>query len=76
MFEGKNLDETTNPRWKNYFEKAQELGIVSPADLITFENPITRYEAALFLYRFKVKYQMLQNVNTNKTQNEVINTVP
>ena len=76
MFEGKSLDETTNPRWKNYFEMAQGLGIVSPADLITFENPITRYEVALFLYRFKVKYQMLGNVNNNKIQNEVISTVP
>lgn len=76
MFEGKKLDETNTPRWKNYFEKANEMGIVSPADAITFEQPITRYEVALFLYRFKVKYQMLNALNTNKLSNEIINTVP
>ncbi|MFA5748286.1 MAG: S-layer homology domain-containing protein, partial [Candidatus Absconditabacterales bacterium] len=76
LFEGKKLDESAAPRWKNYFQKAQEMGIVSPADAITFENPITRYEVALFLYRFKVKYQMLTNLNTNKVQNEIVSTVP
>lgn len=76
MFEGKRLDETANPRRTNYFQKAQDMGIVSPADLVTFENTITRYEVALFLYRFKVKYQMLQNVNNTGVQNEVISTVP
>jgi len=76
LFEWNKLDETTNPRWTNYFQKAQEMWIVSPADAITFENPITRYEVALFLYRFKVKYQMLQNINSNKVQNEIITTVP
>ncbi len=76
LFEGKKLDETVSPRWKNYFQTAEDLGMVSPADLITFENPITRYEVALFLYRFKVKYQMLQSINTSKVQNEIISTVP
>lgn len=76
MFEGKKLDETGIPRRKNYFQKAQEMGIVSPADAITFEQSITRYEVALFLYRFKVKYQMLNALNTNKLNDEIINTVP
>jgi len=76
LFEGKKLDETTNPRWKNYFEKAQEIGMIGPADAVTFENPITRYEVALFLYRFKVKYQILQNMNNNSIQNQIVSTVP
>lgn len=76
MFVGGKLDETNSPRWKKYFEKAQSMGIVAPADLVTFENPITRYEVALFLYRFKVKFQMLQNINTNKVQNQVVTMVP
>lgn len=76
LFEGKKLDETTNPRWKAYFEKAQEMGMIGPADAVTFENPITRYEVALFLYRFKVKYQILQNLNTNTVQNQIVSTVP
>lgn len=76
LFEGKKLDETTNPRWKNYFEKAQELGMIGPADAVTFDNPITRYEVALFLYRFKVKFQILQSINSTNIQNQVISTVP
>jgi len=76
LFEGKKLDETMNPRRKNYFEKAQEIGMIGPADAVTFDNPITRYEVALFLYRFKVKYQILQNLNNNTVQNQVISTVP
>jgi hypothetical protein len=76
LFEGKKLDETTTPRWKAYFEKAQELGMIGPADAVTFENPITRYEVALFLYRFKVKYQILQNMNNNTVDNQIISTVP
>lgn len=76
LFEGKKLDETTSPRWKNYFEKAQEIGMIWPADAITFENPITRYEVALFLYRFKVKYQILQNMNNNTIENQIVSTVP
>lgn len=75
LFEWKSLDETATPWWKNYFQKAQELGIVWPADIITFENPVTRYEMALFLYRFKVKYQMIKNLNTNRIPNEVISMI-
>lgn len=76
LFEGKKLDETTNPRWKNYFEKAQELGMIGPADAVTFDNPITRYEVALFLYRFKVKFQILQSINSTNIQNQIVSTVP
>jgi hypothetical protein len=52
------------------------MGMIGPADAVTFENPITRYEVALFLYRFKVKYQILQNMNSNTVQNQIISTVP
>ncbi|MEI6773621.1 MAG: S-layer homology domain-containing protein [bacterium] len=76
LFEGKKLDETPVPRRTNYFKKAQEIGMIGPADAVTFENPITRYEVALFLYRFKVKYQILQNMNNNTIQNQVVSTVP
>ncbi|MCX6823760.1 MAG: S-layer homology domain-containing protein [candidate division SR1 bacterium] len=76
LFDGKKLDETTSPRWKNYFERAQELGMIGPADAVTFDNVITRYEVALFLYRFKIKNQILQNMNNNSIQNQIISTVP
>lgn len=31
---------------------------------------------ALFLYRFKIKYQITQNLNNNTIQNQIISTVP
>lgn len=75
LFEGKKLDETLTPRWTRYFEVAENMGIVSPSDSITFDNPITRYEVALSLYRFKVKYQITQNLNSETIDNQVISTV-
>lgn len=76
LFEGKRLDETKNPRRTQYFETAENMGIVSPADSITFDNVITRYEVALSLYRFKVKYQITQNLNNETVDNQVVSTVP
>lgn len=75
MFEWKSLDETTSPWWKNYFEKAEELWLVTAADTTTFDTPISRYEVALFLYKFNVKYKMLNNFNNNKVSEDIINTV-
>ena len=75
MFEWKTLDETTTPRWKNYFEKAEELGLVTAADTTTFDTPISRYEVALFLYKFNVRYKMLNNLNNNRISDQVISTV-
>jgi len=76
MLKNQHLDETTNPWRKNYYEEALSLDIVGPADALTFENQTTRYEAAIFLYRFKVKYQMINSLNTTRLQNEVLSTVP
>ncbi|MEI6118891.1 MAG: hypothetical protein WCP92_06855 [bacterium] len=50
--------------------------MIGPADAVTFDNVITRYEVALFLYRFKIKNQILQNMNNNSIQNQIISTVP
>ena len=75
MFEWKVLDETTTPRWKNYFEKAEELWLVTAADTTTFDTPISRYEVALFLYKFNVRYKMLNNLNNNRISDQVMSTV-
>lgn len=75
LFEGKKLDETQTPRWTTYFEEAENMGMVNPSDSIAFDNTITRYEVALFLYRFKVKYQITQNLNSETIENQVISTV-
>ncbi len=76
LVEGKKLDETKNPRWTAYYQKSLDMGIVWPADAITFDSPITRYEVALFLYRFRVKFQLINNLNTNTLENMIFNTVP
>ncbi len=76
LFEGKKLDESSSPRWTKYFETAENMGIVSPSDSITFDNVITRYEVALSLYRFKVKYQITQNLNNGTIDNQIISSVP
>ncbi len=75
MFQWKYLDENVNPWRQNYFNEAQELGIVTPSDIITFDTPISRYEVALFLYRFNIKYKMLSNLNNDRIANEIISTV-
>jgi hypothetical protein len=75
LFENKKLDETQTPRWTKYFEEAESMGMVNPSDAITFDNTITRYEVALSLYRFKVKYQITQNLNSDTIENQVISTV-
>lgn len=75
LLEWRHLDETKLPRWKAYYQQAHDLDIVAPSDVITFDQPITRYEVALFLYRFKVKYLLLKNLNADKLLNEIITTV-
>lgn len=75
LLEGKQLDERTDPRWKNYFELARSIEVVSAGDAITFDNAITRYEVAVFLYRFKVKYLILKNLNNSRLPNEVVSMV-
>ncbi|OQB42656.1 MAG: hypothetical protein BWY04_00092 [candidate division CPR1 bacterium ADurb.Bin160] len=64
-----------SPWWQNYFNEAKELGIVVPSDAITFDTPISRYEVALFLYKFNIKYKMLSNLNNDRIANEIISTV-
>ena len=66
------MDERVNPRWKNYFELARAIEVVTAGDAITFDNSITRYEVAVFLYRFKVKYLILKNLNNSRLPNEIV----
>ena len=44
-------DENVQPWWKNYFEKARELGLTKETDPMALDRSITRYEIALLLYR-------------------------
>ncbi|MDR0369800.1 MAG: hypothetical protein LBH96_04790 [Candidatus Peribacteria bacterium] len=63
LVEGKSLDENISPRWMNYYKKAIELSLISAQDTVTFSQPITRYEVAIFLYRLKVRLTMFNNLN-------------
>lgn len=59
-------------RWKPYFDVGLQLGLVTYMDRVNFDKPITRYEVAVILYRFRVKYQMLYSLNTNTVENQII----
>ncbi|MBP6910775.1 hypothetical protein KBC03_04260 [Patescibacteria group bacterium] len=56
MFSDGHLDENVQPRRTNYFTKAQELGMTKETNINNFQNPVSRYELALLLYRFKKIY--------------------
>jgi hypothetical protein len=75
LFEGKSLDESQSPRWNAYYKKAIELSLISAQDTVSFPNPISRYEVAVFLYRMKVRRAMFNNLNDTKLADEVVRTL-
>lgn len=72
---GGQLEENTTPRWKNYFLKAKELWIINNDDALSFDTPLTRYEAALLFYRFHIKQKITNTLNTSQLKNELISSV-
>ena len=75
LYEGKRLDETTNPWWANYFIKAGELWILDKWDINSFEGSLTRYEAALLFYRFQLKHTINSWLNAWNLKNEILSSV-
>jgi hypothetical protein len=75
LVEGKTLDESQSPRWTAYYKKAIELSLISAQDTVSFPNPISRYEVAIFLYRMKVRLAMYNNLNEDKLNDEIIRTL-
>lgn len=75
LSEGKHLDENVNPWRANYFLKARELWILNTEDAASFDNQLTRYEAALLFYRFQLKQKISSGLNTEKHKNELISTI-
>lgn len=69
--EWEKLSETANPWWSNYYEKAVDVGLVSPWDLANFDNKIIRYQVALLMYRFYNKNLIAGSLN-NSTSNILI----
>lgn len=46
-----SMDETVDPWRTAYVEKARDEGITNEKDITRFEQPVTRYDSALLLYR-------------------------
>lgn len=63
LFDNKTLPENTDPWFKNYYDRAHELGITKDRDLTNFNREVTRYEIALMIYRFNIKYKLLKKTN-------------
>ena len=76
MFDGKLQDETLDPRYTNYYKKALELWLTKETNMKYLDRELTRYEIALLIYRFKIKYQLLKDVNgISKNKDEVMTMV-
>lgn len=75
LFEGRKLDEKTEPRWLNYYQRAIDLSLISAQDTVTFDKEIARYEVAVFLYRLKVRLTMYNNLNNTMIPDEIIKTL-
>jgi len=75
LFEGKKLDENTEPRRLSYYQRAIDLSLISAQDTVTFDKDIARYEVAVFLYRLYVRLTMYSNLNENLIPTEIIKTL-
>lgn len=71
-----NQDETTNPRWQGYYDRAIAMWMIQQSTSTNFDKPITRYEVAMLLYNSKIKYELIKNLNNNFETNKLIYTVP
>jgi hypothetical protein len=74
MFEWGLLDESTDPWYLNYFYAAKEMWLTRESGPYGLDRPLTRYEIALLLYRFYLKYRLLSLAGA-KFENQVINTI-
>ena len=53
IFEWKMSDESGQPRWIEYYVKGMTLWLTNETNLTKFDQPVSRWEAALLIYRFK-----------------------
>ena len=53
IFEWKMSDESGQPRWIEYYVKAMTLWLTNETNLAKFDQPVSRREASLLIYRFK-----------------------
>ncbi len=77
IFEWKMSDESGQPRWIEYYMKAMTLSLTNETNLAKFDQPVSRREASLLIYRFKtmvsddIQYELyLARLNALKWDNE------
>lgn len=65
----------TLTRQQSVYNKALSLELISQADLATFDKALTRYEAALLIYKFYIKNRFIASLNSTNTTHNIIATV-
>lgn len=68
-------DESGSIWWQKYYDRALQLGMISPSSPEIFEKPISRYEVAVLLYKSKIQKDILSNLNNNFEKNKFIFTM-
>ena len=53
IFEWKMSNESAQPRWIEYYIKALALWMTNEMNLAKFDQPVSRWEASLLIFRFK-----------------------
>ena len=53
IFEWKMSNESGQPRWIEYYVKAMTLSLTNETNLAKFDQPVSRREASLLIFRFK-----------------------
>ena len=53
IFEWKMSNESAQPRWIEYYVKALTLSMTNEKNLAKFDQPVSRWEASLLIFRFK-----------------------
>ena len=53
IFEWKMSNESGQPRWIEYYVKAMTLWLTNETNLAKFDQPVSRREASLLIFRFK-----------------------
>lgn len=53
IFEWKMSNESAQPRWIEYYVKALALSLTNEMNLAKFDQPVSRWEASLLIFRFK-----------------------
>lgn len=75
LFDNKIYDESGNPRFGWYLSRAIDLWISSNSNIDNYKQAVTRYEIAIMIYRFQIKYKLLNKEKEQFSNNSLINVV-